>query len=145
MRYSANKFMFPFCMLLLLVASAIANAQQPRYREYRGVRLGMTATETRAKLGEPVMKSDDQDVYVFSANETAQIVYNSAQRVVTISTDYTAGIGAPDYRNVVGEGLLQRPDGSVYRMMHYDAEGLWVSYNKSAAVVPVVTITIQAK
>ena len=123
------------------VAMGHSQVQQPLYREYRGVRLGMTAAETRAKLGEPAMKSDEQDFYVFSANETAQIVY-AAQKVVTISTDYTGGVGAPDYKSVVGEGLLQRPDGSLFRMVLYDSERFWVSYNKSASVVPVVTITI---
>jgi len=119
-----------------------SQVQQPLYREYRGVRLGMTAAEARVKLGEPAMKSDDQDFYVFSANETAQIVY-VAQKVVTISTDYSGGVGAPDYRSVVGEVLLlQKPDGSVFRMVMYDSERLWVSYNKSASVMPVVTITI---
>jgi hypothetical protein len=124
------------------VARGYSQVQQPLYREYRGVRLGMTAAETRAKLGEPAMKSDEQDFYVFSANETAQIVYDAAQKVVTISTDYTGGVGAPDYKSVVGDGLLQRPDGSLFRMVLYDAERFWVSYNKSASVVPVVTITI---
>ena len=97
--------------LLLLLLGAIAKGQgrQPLYGEYRGVRLGMTATETRAKLGEPAMKSDDQDFYVFSATETTQVVYE-ADKVVTISTDYTNGAGAPDYKTVVGEGLLERPD-----------------------------------
>lgn len=123
------------------VARGHSQIQQPLYREYRGVRLGMTAAEARAKLGEPAMKSDEQDFYVFSANETAQIVY-SAQKVVTISTDYAGGIGAPDYKSVVGEDLLQRPDGSLFRMALYDSERFWVSYNKSASVEPVVTITI---
>jgi hypothetical protein len=119
-----------------------SQVQQSLYREYRGVRLGMTAAETRAKLGEPAMKSDDQDFYIFSINETAQIVY-AAQKVVTISTDYSGGVGAPDYRSVVGEGLLlQRPDGSLFRMVMYNSERLWVSYNKSASVAPIVTITI---
>ena len=63
-----------------------AQIQRPLYREYRGVRLGMTAAEARASLGEPAFKSDEQDFYVFSANETAQLVY-VAQKVVTISTD----------------------------------------------------------
>ena len=126
------------------VSKAHSQVQQPLYREYRGVSLGMTMIEARAKLGEPAMKSNEQDFYVFSANETAQIVYNAAQKVVTISTDYTGGIGAPDYRSVVGEGLLlQRPDGSLFRMVQYPSAGMWVSYNKSAAVVPVVTITMQ--
>ena len=130
--------------LLLLLLGALASrarAQQPLYREYRGVHLGMTATEARAKLGDPAMKSDDQDFYVVSTSETAQIVYQD-QKVVTISTDYTNGAGAPDYKNVVGENLLQRPDGSLFRMVMYTPQGFWVSYNKSASVVPVVTVTI---
>lgn len=126
-------------------ANAHADAQQPLYREYRGVRLGMTAVEVRTKLGEPAMKSDEQDFYVISTNETVQIAYNAAQKVVTISTDYTGGVAAPDYRSVVGDGqLLERPDGSKFRMVMYDSERFWVSYNKSAATSSIVTITIGA-
>ena len=54
--------------------------QQPLYAEYRGVRLGMTAAEARAKLGEPAMKSNEQDYFVLSANETTQIVYDAFQK-----------------------------------------------------------------
>ena len=131
-------------LMLLGVLASRANAQikQPVYREYRGVRIGMTAEQARAKLGEPTLKSVEQDFYVFSTSETAQIAYDAEQKVVTISTDYAGGIGAPDYKSVVGEGLLQRPDGSVFRMVMYDSERLWVSYNKSSAMVPTVTITI---
>ena len=125
----------------LKVAKRDSQGQQPLYMEYRGVRLGMTAAEARAKLGEPAMKSDEQDFYVFSANETVQLLY-TGQKVVMISTDYIAGIGAPDYRTVVGEGLLERPDGSLFRMVRYNSERFWVSYNKSASMTPVVTITI---
>ena len=123
------------------VARGYTQVQRPLYKEYRGVRLGMTAAETRAKLGEPAMKSDEQDFYVFSANETAQIVYTE-QKVVTISTDYSGGVGAPDYKSVVGENLLQKPDGSLFKMVLYDSERFWVSYYKSASAEPVVTITI---
>ncbi len=128
-----------------LTARPQPQAQQPLYREYRGVRLGMTATEVRAKLGEPALKSDEQDFYLISANETSQIAYNAAHKVVTISADYAGGVGAPDYRAAVGEGmLLTRPDGSVFKMAMYDAERFWVTYNKSAATVPTITITIGA-
>ena len=165
MRYSTEKSKIPLVemiflalgVILLLLLGVIASGQtetqakkvvrghsqiqQPLYREYRGVHLGMTAAEARAKLGEPAMKSDEQDFYVFSANETAQIVYVK-QKVVTISIDYTGGVGAPDYKSVVGEELLQKPDGSLFRMVLYDSERFWVSYNKSASVTPIVTITI---
>ena len=146
-------FVIGVILLLLLGAVAVGHAQakkivmehsqvqQSLYREYRGVRLGMTAAEARAKLGEPAMKSDDQDFYIFSANETAQIVYVE-QKVVTISTDYAGGVGAPDYKSVVGEDLLQKPDGSLFRMVLYDSEHFWVSYHKSASAMPVVTVTI---
>jgi hypothetical protein len=147
MKY-ATRFSIPGCALLLLFlgvsVAAQTRVQQPLYREYRGVQLGMTAADARAKLGEPALKSDDQDYYIFSSNESAQVVYNAAHQVVTISADYTGGVGAPDYKAVVGEGLLQRPDGSVFRMVMNDAERFWVSYNRSATVVPIVTITIGA-
>ena len=168
MRYSAQKHKTGLVeltylligALLLLLLGVIAKGQttapapravrahsqmrQPLYREYRGVRLGMTATEARAKLGEPVMKSNEQDYFVVSTSETTQIVYDTFQKVVTISTDYIGGVGAPEYRAVLGEGmLLQRPDGSLFRMVQYESAGMWVSYNKSAGVVPVVTITMQ--
>lgn len=137
---------FALGVLLLLLLATVAKGQtgpaQPLFREYRGVRLGMTAEEARAKLGLPAMKSDEQDYYVLSANETAQVVYDAAQEVVTISIDFSGGVGAPDYKSVVGDGLLQRPDGSLFRMVRYNSERFWVSYNKSASVVPVVTITI---
>lgn len=121
-----------------------AQVQQPLYREYRGVRLGMTATEVRTRLGEPAMKSDEQDFFVMSASETAQIAYNAAQKVTTISTDYAGGVGAPDYRTVVGEGLIERPNGSLFKMAMYDSERFWVTYSKSATATPIVTITIGA-
>ena len=147
MRQSTHKFgmveLFLLGALLLLFLGMIAKGQQPLYKEYRGVRLGMTAAETRAKLGEPAMKSDEQDFYVVSANETVQIAY-IGQKVVTISTDYIGGVGAPDYKSVVGEGLLEKPDGSLFRMVMYNSERFWVTYNKSAAAVPLVTITIGA-
>lgn len=131
-------------IILLLLLAIVAKGQQPVYNQYRGVRLGMTAAEARAKLGEPVLKTDEQDYYVLSPNESTQIVYDASQKVVTISTDYVNGVGAPDYKTVVGEGpLLERPDGSLFRMVQYRSAGMWVSFNKSAATAPMVTVTIQ--
>lgn len=117
--------------------------QRPIYKEYRGVRLNMSMEEARAKLGASVLRSDELDYFVFSENETAQIAYNAQHKVSTISVDYLGGTGAPEYMMVVGTSLLERTDGSMYRMVEYAAEGFWVSYNKSAGPVSTVTITLQ--
>jgi outer membrane protein assembly factor BamE (lipoprotein component of BamABCDE complex) len=117
--------------------------QQPLYNEYKGVRLGMTAQETRTKLGTPAMKGNDQDYYVFSDNETAQIGYDAEHKVVTISVDYLRGIGAPDYKAVVGGELGVTPGGFLYRMVRYESQGFWVAYYRTIGPVPMVTITIQ--
>jgi len=120
-----------------------AATQQPLYTEYKGVRLGMLAEEARAKLGTPALKDNDQDYYVFSQNETAQIVYDTAYKVVTISVDYAGGIGAPNYKAVVGGALEQMANGSLYRAVRYDRLGFWVSYNRTTGPVATVTVTIQ--
>ena len=119
-----------------------AEAPQPIFREYRGVRLNMSMEDARAKLGDAVLRSDELDYFVISPTETAQIAYK-ARKVSTISVDYTGGVGAPDFMSVVGTTLLERPDGSVYRMIEYQAEGFWVSYNRSAGPAQTVTITLQ--
>lgn len=117
--------------------------QQPLYSEYRGVRIGMSTTEVRTKLGAPLQPADDMDFYVFSEKETAQIVYDASHAVNAISVDYIGGVGAPDYKSVVGPDVDVRADGSQYKQMHYDSLGIWVFYNRSAGDVPTVTITIQ--
>jgi len=117
--------------------------QQPLYTQYKSVRLGMTAEEARAKLGTPTLKDNDQDYYVFSETETAQIVYDTAHKVVTISVDYAGGVGAPDPKAVVVGELEKSANGSMYRVMRYESLGFWVSYNRTTGAVPTVTITIQ--
>lgn len=120
-----------------------AATQQPLYTEYRGVRLGMSAEEARAKLGTPAVKDSEQDFYVFSENETAQIGYDTAHKVVTISVDYLSGIGAPDHKAVVGGELEKTANGSLYRIVRYEGLGFWASYNRTTGSMPTVTVTIQ--
>ncbi len=123
-------------------ATALTSPQQPLFSEYKGIRLGMTTDEVRAKLGNPTVKADDQDYYMFSDSESAQFAYNATHKVVTISIDYT-GAGAPDYRNVIGPSIDQMQDGSLYKLVRYEAEGFWVSYSRAAGTNGTTTVTIQ--
>jgi hypothetical protein len=118
-------------------------AQQPLFTEYKGVKLGMEAQAVRAKLGDPVLKDDAMDYYIFPDGVSAQIAYDTTHKAKTISVDYAAGTGAPDYLAVVGTELETRPDGSVYKIVRYESLGFWVSYNRTAGPVITVTITIQ--
>lgn len=124
------------------VATNLSAPPQPLFSEYKGIRLGMTAQEVRAKLGDPTLKADDGDYYVISQTESAQFAYDKAQKVVTISIDYT-GPGSPDYRNVVGASIDEKEDGALYKMVRYEAQRFWVSYNRASGAAPTVTITIQ--
>ena len=117
--------------------------QQPLYTNYKGVQLGMSAAEARAKLGTPALKDSDQDFYVFSENETAQIGYDAAHKVTAISVDYVGGIGAPDYKAVVGTELVKSENGSLSRTVRYESLGFWVSYYRTNGMVATVTVTIQ--
>ena len=49
-----------------------AATQEPLYTEYKGVRLGMSAEEARAKAWHAGDERQRPDFYVFSKNETAQ-------------------------------------------------------------------------
>jgi hypothetical protein len=126
-----------------VVSTAAVVTQQPLYTDYKGVRLGMTAQEARAKLGEPTLKSDEQDYFVISDKETAQLGYDVAHKVTVISVDYLSGVGAPDPRAVVGSDLELVRDGSLYKVVRYENQGFWVSYSRTAGPVVIVTITIQ--
>ena len=120
-----------------------AATQQPLYTDYKGVRLGMTPDEARSKLGKATFSDKELDYFVFSETETVQIGYDAQQKVKIISVDYMNGTGAPDPKSVVGANLETRENGSLYRVVHYDSLGFWVSYSRTAGPVIIVTITIQ--
>ena len=147
---SLVRAIFVLIAILALCSSGL-NAQKrsgedelPVFREYRGVQIGMPVDEARKKLGNPKDKSDEQDFYIFSERETAQIMYDKAHKVSVLSVDFMAGAeGVPTAKTVIGADLEAKPDGSMYKMIRYTKAGFWVSYSRTAGDSPMVSITIQ--
>jgi len=95
-------------------SSASKPANLPVYTDYRGIKIGMTADEVRAKL-DHIKKGDHQDFLVFSEHESAQIYYDDNNKVTAISIDYFGGNSdAPAPEAVLGAGIQAKPDGSMY-------------------------------
>jgi hypothetical protein len=158
---SRVKFSFPMFLLivtLVLLSSVNAAAQRKpdapaspaadesasSFHEYRGIELGMTADEVRKKLGEPKDKGAEQDFYVFSETETAQIVYDKSQKVITISADFlTPGPSVLTAKQVLGADVEAKADGSIYKMVRYPKAGYWLSYNRTGGTSPMTTVTLQ--
>lgn len=126
-------------------AAAAAPEESPSsFHEYRGIQLGMTADEVRKKLGEPKDKGTEQDFYVFNETETAQIVYDKSQKVVTISADFlTQGPDVLTAKQVFGSDVDAKPDGSVYKMVRFPKAGYWLSFNRTSGASPMTTVTLQ--
>jgi outer membrane protein assembly factor BamE (lipoprotein component of BamABCDE complex) len=121
-----------------------ATASAPTFTDYRGVRIGMSATDVRSKLGKPKIKDKSQDLFVFDENESAQIFYDDQEKVYAISIDYSGkSSDAPSAREVLGKEVTARADGSIYERKPYPDAGYWLSYNRTSGDQPQVTITMQ--
>jgi len=140
-------------LALALVAPAALSAQtvqkddkeeQPAFREYKGIKIGMPAADVRKLLGNPADKGDAQDFFTFGERETAQVYYDSARNVSAISVNYFNDVAkAPTAKVVLGAEADARPDGSLYKRIHYPKAGYWVSYNRTAGDSPVITVAVQ--
>ena len=123
-------------------AEAVA-PRAPLYGEYRGVKLGMTAEEVRAKLGKPEEKADEMDFYVFSDTERARVYYRDGKASAVIATYIGREARAPAPAAVLGEEIEAKADGSMYKMTAYPHAGYWVAYSRTAGDEPMVIITMQ--
>jgi len=124
-------------------ASALQD-EAPLFQEYRGVRIGMAAGEVRKKLGDPADKGEEQDFFIFSENETAQIVYDKSKMVTAISFDFLNGArDVPTPLILFGAEIEAKPDGSMYKMVRYPKAGYWLSFNRTSGDSPLTTVTMQ--
>ena len=121
-------------------------AAAPVFTEYRGLKIGMSASDVRDGLKDFLKDTGDkQDFLVLSDNETAQVYYDSTGKVTAISIDYMTKNGhAPTPVEVLGIDITPKPDGSMYALKRYPAAGYWVSYNRTSGDNALVTITMQA-
>ena len=111
---------------------------------YKGIPIGTTADEVRKKLGDPKDKSDPQDLYVFSEQESAQFLYDGNKKVTAIMVTFSGKLtGAPTAKDVFGEDVPPRADGGVSKMVRYPKAGFWISYNKIVGDDSMVSIAMQ--
>jgi hypothetical protein len=123
--------------------TAAPQPAEPLYREYRGIKLGMSAADVRAKLGQPEEKSDALDYFVFSDRERARVYYQDGKASAIIATYIGKDAAAPAPAAVLGTEIEAKPDGSMYRMMPYPQAGYWVAYSRTPGDAPMVMITMQ--
>jgi hypothetical protein len=116
---------------------------EPLYREYKGIQIGMTAKDVRARFGKPEEKSDAMDFYVFSDKERARIYYQDGKASAIIATYLGNESGAPAPLEVLGTDIEAKPDGSLYQIKTYPQAGYWVAYSRTSGDSPMVIITMQ--
>jgi hypothetical protein len=120
------------------------SAPVPLYQDFRGVRLGMTADETRERLGKPKDRDDAMDYYEFSDHQRARVYYGADKKVEAIVATYLGPeSGAPAPEAIVGSSIAFAEDGSGSKKVDYPAEGYWVAYSRTAGDKPFVMVTIK--
>ncbi len=151
-KHSSTIVPFILCLLCALTLGAwprVAAQDQdeakgdPIFSDYKGVHIGTSADEARRKLGTPQDKSDAQDFYAFSDNETAQVSYDAQHNVASLAVFYVGGQKVPVCKSVLGTELTAKTDGSMYRLVRYPKAGYWVSYSRTSGDSPLVTVMMQ--
>ncbi|HKC63533.1 MAG TPA: hypothetical protein VKB86_07840 [Pyrinomonadaceae bacterium] len=122
----------------------ISAAAAPVFTDYKGIRIGMSADEVRNKLDHLKDKGKDQDFFVFSDAESAQVYYDAKGKVTAVSVIYMGDdMNALKPQAVLGEEIQAKPDGSMYELKRYPTAGYWVAYSRTAGKSPIITVTME--
>lgn len=125
-------------------AAGIDATTGPTFKDYKGVRIGMTADEVRQKLGTPELKDKTEDLFLISDAEMVQVVYDKDDKVSVVSITYSGdNDAAPSALAVLGEEVAAGADGRVYKLVRYPAVGYWVAYSRAGGDAPVVSVTMK--
>jgi hypothetical protein len=115
----------------------------PIFKDYKGVRIGMSADEVRQKLGSPELKDEAQDLFLISDVEMVQVVYDKDATVSAVSITYSGkNDAAPTALAVLGEDVAVGADGRVDKLVRYPSVGYWVAYSRTGDA-PVVSVTMK--
>ena len=118
-------------------------ATEPTFKDYKGVRIGMSADEVAEKLGEPEVKDENEAVFLISDFEMVQVLYDLTGGVKAISITYSAEHpNPPTALAVLGEDVAANADGRIYKLVRYPELGYWVAYSRTAGEPPVVSVTM---
>jgi hypothetical protein len=114
------------------------------FSEYRGVKIGMPATDVRTKLGKAKDESDAQDQYIFSDSESALFYYDGSKNVNAIMITFQGDVSkAPAAKDVFGDDVAPNADGMIFKMEKYPKAGFWISYTRTSGSDAMVNIAMQ--
>jgi hypothetical protein len=121
-----------------------APAEEPLYREFKGVSIGTSQNEVRKKLGNPEDKSKEMDFFVFSSRERARVYYDPKGNASAVIVTYIGkAADIPTAKAILGTEADARPDGSIYKIVYYPKAGYWVAYSRTSGDQPLTIITMQ--
>lgn len=124
--------------------AATTPQDEPLYREYKGVALGMSADEVRKKLGKPKDAGKVQDFFVFSDRERTRVYYDDKGNASAVIVTYIGkSSNAPTPQAILGAELESNADGSMYKLVQYPKAGYWIAYSRTAGSEPLTIITMQ--
>ncbi len=127
-------------------SAASKKLQLPLLQDYKGVKIGMTADDVRAKLGKPQSEDKDGFLYNFAETETTQVLLDAAQKVRCISIMYTGEhLKPPTIQDIFGPGAAadSTAGGGMTKLVKYTEAGYWISYNRMPGEKPMTMVVIQ--